>query len=292
MHYFAKHPQNLHNNFIIGDYMTSLAALSDYFSDNSTSQIEQISDDISSVSNATETLSNSASTFAQFLSNAQSSGDGISALLDTDTFTDDAVDSFQSQLLSGLGLSGIDTDSLTSDSTISALQSSLLVSLQSSLFSSITDSDDAATTASSDSAETTEDAASDEDPSSFTTLFESISSYSFGEDGLGISDGFDTVNILNHLPIVSKAYEEVSSTDVSAASSLAGGYLFGGVAGLAYQAVDLSVEGMTGQSISDKLWDFGKQLFTSAEENSDIPEEAITLGKDVYQFARQELADD
>mgnify|MGYP000182467125 CR=1 FL=1 len=78
----------------------------------------------------------------------------------------------------------------------------------------------------------------------------------FGDDGLGIKDGFDALNLLNHVPIVSEVYQNVSESHVSAASKLTGGLLYGGVTGLSFSALDLAVEYVSGSSISENILKF------------------------------------
>jgi hypothetical protein len=57
----------------------------------------------------------------------------------------------------------------------------------------------------------------------------------------------------------------------TAAASLAGSFLYGGIGGLMYNAVDLAVENVTGQSISNNLWSMGQALVSSSfsEMNAD-----------------------
>ena len=87
---------------------------------------------------------------------------------------------------------------------------------------------------------------------------------SFGKDGLEINDGFDAVNILNHVPVVSELYKEVTGHDISGLSKLAGGFLYGGPTGLMFSAIELTSQSVFDTSISGMLanFDYGK-LFNS-----------------------------
>ena len=132
-----------------------------------------------------------------------------------------------------------------------------------------------------------------------TSMFDNMMTSAFGEDGLGLQDGFDALNIVNHLPVVSDIYEATTSSHIAAASSMAGSFLYGGLGGLLYNAVDLTVEGLTGKSISNNLWDAGKQIINgnatteSSGENSLMidaadGETSSTPASDVYEFVRRQ----
>lgn len=71
----------------------------------------------------------------------------------------------------------------------------------------------------------------------------------FGEDGLTFEDVLDTLNPLQHLPVVSTLYREATGDDISGASRVAGGTLYGGVFGLIGSAVNWLVEETTGDDI-------------------------------------------
>ncbi|HAA98936.1 MAG TPA: hypothetical protein DCX94_14705, partial [Alteromonas macleodii] len=102
------------------------------------------------------------------------------------------------------------------------------------------------------------------------TLFDNLYSGAFGDDGLDLKDGFDALNIANHLPIVSDIYEATTSNHTAAAASLAGSFLYGGIGGLMYNAIDLTVENVTGQSISNNMWSMGQSLLASVFSNPSI----------------------
>lgn len=135
-----------------------------------------------------------------------------------------------------------------------------------------------------------------------TTEWQSMLDYAFGQNGPDINDGFDALNLLNHIPVVADIYQQSSATQVSVVSDLAGSFLYGGPTGLAYSALDLTVEGITGRSIAQNMWQLGYDLLfsgnapASGEVNS-APEGAISnvdesITSHAYAFARRHFAAD
>lgn len=188
---------------------------------------------------------------------------------------------------------------LTSDEAISVMQNSLLNALQNNVFAGLTEN--ATTTSLSDVELATQTSSLTDTPVNGTTgeMFNHLYTSAFGDDGLNLQDGFDTLNIVNHLPVVSDIYEATTSSHIDAAASLAGGFLYGGMAGMLYTAADLTVENMTGKNISTNLWDYGKQII--ADSSDDVTSDTATLAseqditssltKDAYQFARRNIGD-
>lgn len=257
----------------------------------------------------------------------------------------DAIDNIQQKLLSSLGLNfaGIDSegintgfsaDSITSAGSLDALQGALLSSLQANLFTakpaeqantSLTTNDAAnastkttastaaaanvstATTKAKSTAEGTQtkDDLQQNPVDAENSLLDSITEFSFGNNGLELSDAFDSVNILQHIPIVSSVYQNMTEHDISAVAKLTGGYLYGGPLGLALSAVDLTVESLTGHSVNNTLANFDYNglfggLIAGASESSeqtaaaDIATSAVSTGMleqlpKAYQFARRAI---
>lgn len=190
------------------------------------------------------------------------------------------INSFQSSLLGSLGFGGVtgssvekQLESLTTDESIEKLQAAFLVNLQQSLF-----------TAKSVSAES--EGQEESEPSEETlelenlTAIQKLEKLSFGKDGLEINDGFDTVNILNHVPVVSELYKNVSGGDVSGVSKLAGGYLYGGPTGLMFSALELTTQSLFDTSISKLIanYNYG-QLFGSeqSQETQETESQAMAV---------------
>jgi hypothetical protein len=200
------------------------------------------------------------------------------------------------------GSAGINTNilsALTSDDAISVMQNSLLSALQNNVFAGLTEG---VSTSSPTDAQSATQTSSIND--ALTTgvgegMFDQLYTSAFGDDGLDLQDGFDTLNIVNHLPIISDIYEATTSTHIDAAASLAGGFLYGGVAGMLYSAADLTVEKMTGESISTNLWDYGKQTFSNlmgvdgsiADAPTSEIDVASTLTDNAYQFVQRNIGD-
>ncbi len=182
----------------------------------------------------------------------------------------DVVNTIQQQLFSSIGLDFANKDAsgssildgITSEASISTMQGVLLQALQTSLLSNNSMSQQKTETAQASQAIGT--AVTSEEGTN------SIMSFAFGEDGMALTDGFDAVNVLQHIPIVSSIYQQATETEISAVSKLAGGFLYGGTTGLAFSALDLAIEGFSGHSINDSILNFdytalAKQLFTSEE---------------------------
>jgi hypothetical protein len=235
------------------------------------------------------------SMFAALLSNEEASNDETSETSSSQSST--STSQFDTSLLSNL----------VTDDAISLMQNQLLGALQNNVFAALTaaastsSTDTAAQSSSSTASSTTVEAASTETDLPTTSMFDSMMTSAFGEDGLGLQDGFDTLNIVNHLPVVSDIYEATTSSHIAAASSMAGSFLYGGLGGLLYNAVDLTVEGLTGKSISNNLWDAGKQIINgnapteTTDENSLMVDEAdgetsSTAASDVYEFVRRQVS--
>ncbi|WP_281559127.1 hypothetical protein [Thalassomonas sp. RHCl1] len=171
----------------------------------------------------------------------------------------DAATNIQQQILSTLGLNftdaeGLDSKDITSASSLDALQGAFLSSLQANLFSgkarqaenSETGTDQEQTAGGEQTAQVDGD----------SSLIDTLSEFSFGDNGLELTDAFDSVNILQHIPVVSGIYQQVTEQDMSAVAKLTGGFLYGGPVGLAVSAADLTLEGITGNSINNTVINF------------------------------------
>lgn len=72
-------------------------------------------------------------------------------------------------------------------------------------------------------------------------------------ENFGFLDFLDIVNPLQHLPIVSFIYREITDDQIKPVSKIAGGGLYGGLAGAAASAVNVIVEEETGKDIPENL---------------------------------------
>ncbi|WDD99041.1 hypothetical protein [Thalassomonas actiniarum] len=170
----------------------------------------------------------------------------------------DATTNIQQQILATLGLNftdeGLDSKDITSASSLDALQGAFLSSLQANLFSGKAKQAENSETDTNQEqiADSEQTAQVDGEPS----LVDTISEFSFGDNGLELTDAFDSVNILQHIPVVSGIYQQVTEQDMSAVAKLTGGFLYGGPVGLAVSAADLTLEGITGNSINNTVINF------------------------------------
>ncbi|MCB9979341.1 MAG: hypothetical protein H6862_07050 [Rhodospirillales bacterium] len=73
------------------------------------------------------------------------------------------------------------------------------------------------------------------------------------EDGFGFYDFLDIVNPLQHLPIVSYIYREITDDQIKPVARIAGGGLFGGLAGAAVSTVNVALEEETGKDITGNI---------------------------------------
>ena len=75
----------------------------------------------------------------------------------------------------------------------------------------------------------------------------------FGEDGFSFLDFVDMINPLQHIPVVSTAYREMTGDELDPGSRLAGGTLFGGPIGLAASAFNVILEHNTGKDAGEHV---------------------------------------
>ena len=185
------------------------------------------------------------------------------------------LSSMQNSLLSTLGLSaltgGDETTVLSqlisaSDASLENLQSSLLTNLQSSLFTAFTQPETSLIESGKAESENINLNETSEPLTEQNSILTTIGEFSFGDNGIDLTDGFDTVNILQHIPIISSIYQNTTGDTIDAAAKLGGGFLYGGTLGLTLSAVDLAVEYVSGTSLSDKVSSFNfSELFFSLE---------------------------
>lgn len=148
------------------------------------------------------------------------------------------------------------------DDEVALLQQSLIGALKTSLLKSSLSSP---ATSEASPALSPQEAPSQ---NSLTDFLSSVKEISFGSDGFGLKDAFDTLNILNHIPVVSDFYKESTKNDVDAFSTVTGSYLIGGPIGAAFAIADVATEELTGQSIFGNLVEFGKETFSNFWEDT------------------------
>jgi hypothetical protein len=72
---------------------------------------------------------------------------------------------------------------------------------------------------------------------------------SAAEAEISFWDLLDVVNPLQHIPVVSSVYRQLSGDEIGGMARLAGGFLFGGPIGLASSAANLGIEAATGMDL-------------------------------------------
>jgi hypothetical protein len=108
-------------------------------------------------------------------------------------------------------------------------------------------------------------AISDDESSSVRS---SAFTFVFGDDGLEQNDLFDSINVLNHIPLIGDYYQTVNDTNISNASKLAGGFIYGGPTGLALSAAEVGVNYFSGYQMKDFASAFGFVPDTSASTSA------------------------
>lgn len=74
-----------------------------------------------------------------------------------------------------------------------------------------------------------------------------------GDSDFGFFDLLDVINPLQHIPVVSTIYRELTGDTIKPAMKLAGGALLGGLTGLVSGVVDAVVETQTGKDIGQNM---------------------------------------
>ena len=75
----------------------------------------------------------------------------------------------------------------------------------------------------------------------------------FGEDGFTFFDFLDIINPLQHIPLISNIYREMTGDTLDPAPRVLGGTLFGGPIGLIASIISVFVEESTGKDPGDHL---------------------------------------
>jgi hypothetical protein len=91
----------------------------------------------------------------------------------------------------------------------------------------------------------------------------------FGADGFTFLDFLDIINPLQHIPVVSNVYREMSGDQIDPGARIAGGTLFGGPIGATVALVDVAVKQSSGQDVGEHMM----ALFTGRDE----PVEGVVL---------------
>ncbi|MBP5858140.1 hypothetical protein KAJ83_14060 [Marivibrio halodurans] len=76
----------------------------------------------------------------------------------------------------------------------------------------------------------------------------------FGKDGLSFDDILDTLNPLQHLPVVSTIYRQITGDEISSGARLAGGALYGGPVGVLGAAINAASVESSGQDLGQRAY--------------------------------------
>jgi hypothetical protein len=103
----------------------------------------------------------------------------------------------------------------------------------------------------------------------------------------------DVVNPLEHLPIVSTIYSNLTGDKPNDFTQVAGDTLYGGPIGLISSVGNLAFKGMTGKSIGDTVWGWvtDKHSDTKTASN-DAPRQNQKPSSDLFSFLRANVGDD
>lgn len=106
----------------------------------------------------------------------------------------------------------------------------------------------------------------------------------FGGDGLTFLDLIDVINPLQHIPIISSLYRNMTGDTLDPATNIAGGALFGGPIGAAVSFVNVLIDEATGQDMGEHVMalfsdENGKdsEIAVAAEEPPELSENAEVL---------------
>lgn len=75
----------------------------------------------------------------------------------------------------------------------------------------------------------------------------------FGDDGFGFDDFLDIINPLQHIPVISSLYRELTGDEISPGSRIIGGGVFGGAIGVATSVINTAIEASTGKDAGEHV---------------------------------------
>ncbi|MEZ5691427.1 MAG: hypothetical protein R3D71_07165 [Rickettsiales bacterium] len=90
----------------------------------------------------------------------------------------------------------------------------------------------------------------------------------FGEGGLSFESILDTLNPLQHIPIVSDIYKEITGDTISIGSKIVGGTILGGPIGLFAAVFSEIVSEVSGGSISKSIVNIASNKYELASKLS------------------------
>ena len=119
-----------------------------------------------------------------------------------------------------------------------------------------------------------------------------LTAFADGDDEPSFKDFLDIINPLQHIPIVSTIYRELTGDEPGALSRIAGGALYGGVIGLALGATDAAVHDSTGKDIGENLWAFVTGEDDDADGATKMAEDSATPDQATLASPQQPIGSD
>lgn len=87
----------------------------------------------------------------------------------------------------------------------------------------------------------------------FATSLRAVEEHAAPSPEFGFADLIDMVNPLQHIPLVSSLYREITGDEIKPISRIVGGAVFGGAVGAASSVANVVVEAETGKDIAGNL---------------------------------------
>ncbi|MBK8909318.1 MAG: hypothetical protein IPM60_16025 [Rhodospirillales bacterium] len=109
----------------------------------------------------------------------------------------------------------------------------------------------------------------------------------FGEDGPTFFDVLDIVNPLQHIPVVSTLYRELTGDQIDPVPRMAGGALFGGLIGAIASIVNVVVDEVSGKDVGEHVL----ALFDASDEPGDDGSNVMLLATSMPRPAAGTTAD-
>lgn len=119
-------------------------------------------------------------------------------------------------------------------------------------------------------------------------------SFYWDSDGFSFGDLLDVINPLQHLPIISTIYRDLTDDDIGAVSRVAGGVLYGGVIGLAVSLFNVLLDAATGKDAGEHAMAMlkGGGGDTAPDAGSVMLADAGTMGEPLeYNFGAPIIVD-
>ena len=88
------------------------------------------------------------------------------------------------------------------------------------------------------------------------------STVSSDDDGFSFDDLLDTVNPLQHIPVVGTLYRAITGDKMNTAPKILGDTLYGGITGFVGSVADTIFEKVTGKNVGDTVLGFVEDIFS------------------------------